>query len=56
MNKSPYCRHLWCIRNMLQWNKNDIKSMRMTYRDYSLKARPKKSTNRLLIKKGQFEP
>ena len=35
MNKSPYCRYLWYIRNILQWNKNNIKSMRMTNRDYS---------------------
>ena len=34
MNKSPYCRHLWYIRNILQWNKNNIKSMRMTNGDY----------------------
>ena len=34
MNKNPYCRHLWYSRNILQWNKNNIKSTRMTNEDY----------------------
>ena len=34
MNKSPYCRHLWYSLNILQWNKNNIKSTKMNTGDY----------------------
>ena len=33
-HKSPYNRLLWYSRNILQWNKNDMKSTRMTIGDY----------------------
>ena len=36
MNKIPYCRHLWSNQNILQWNKNDMKSAKMTNGDYSM--------------------
>ena len=27
MYKSPYCRHLWYIQNIIQWGKNDMKAL-----------------------------
>ena len=30
MIKSPYCRHSWYSRNILQWNKNKTKSTKIT--------------------------
>ena len=35
MNITPYCRHLWYSQNILQWRKNDMKSMKRTSEDYS---------------------